>query len=189
MKIEEDTPDYFEGEDLPDTIKEKKHKFRDDDPRRWLQPAGKWDHLSFIAKGKIWAWIALCIAIIAILYGMYIRYITPYAEGCVQYGYVERIERRNGKIFKSFEGVLLPYKELMDTTRIYSRDFSFSTSDPAIAAQIKKFMLANRPVMIEYKEFRTAVPWRGDSKIMVTGVDSVNPSRILPPEYLPEYAK
>jgi hypothetical protein len=70
----------------------------------------------------------------------------------------------------------------MDTTRVYERDFIFTAKNEAIAIQLKKYMEANQPVKIEYKEYQTSVPWRGDSKIIVIGVDSINKDLILPPD-------
>lgn len=186
MRIEEDTPDYFEGEDLPDVVKEKKRKFHDDDPRRWMQPASKWEHLSFLKKWRIWGWVVAIIAFVGVCYSIWVYIFEPEGEGCVQYGYVESIERQNGKLSKSFEGVMIPYREIMDTTRIYSHDFQFSTTDPAVAAALKKMMLANVPAVVEYTRYRCSMPWRGTTRISVTGADSINPSRILPPEYQPE---
>ena len=46
---------------------------------------------------------------------------------------------------------------------------------------------ANLPVRVQYKKYRTAMPWRGESKIVITAVDSVDPSKILPPEYNPDF--
>lgn len=186
MKIEEESPDYFEGDDLPDTIKEKPIKYKDDDPRRWLQPPGKWEHLSFLSRWRLWAYIGAALVMAGILYACYFRYFVPRAEGCVQFGYIESIDRRSGLLSKSFEGVMIPYRELMDTTRIYSRDFAFSTKDAALAARLKKIMLSGTPAAVEYTEYHAVVPWRGDTKIVVTGADTISPSRILPPEFQPE---
>ena len=47
-------------------------------------------------------------------------------EAC-ETGYVDRIEK-SGQLLKSYEGVLLPYKNLMDTLRPYEGDFRFSTT-------------------------------------------------------------
>ena len=97
-------------------------------------------------------------------------------------GYVESIERR-GTVFKTYEGVLLPYKELLDTTRVYRRDFIFTAADEKGAVALKRAMYLGRPVRVSYKQYHAIVPWRGSSKIVVTAVDSVDPNTILPPEY------
>lgn len=185
MKIDEDTPDYFEGDDIPETPKEKRQRFADDDPRRWLQPAGKWDHLKFLTRWRVWVYLGMAIVVICILHALFVALFVPKTEGCVQYGYIENIDRYNGRITKSFEGVMIPYREIMDTTRVYRSDFIFSTKDATVAATLKKIMLANLPAVVEYKEYRTTMPWRGNTRIIITGADSVSPSRLLPPEYQP----
>ena len=103
-------------------------------------------------------------------------------------GYVEQIEKR-GDIIQTYEGVLLPYKNLMDSTRVYEGDFIFSTNDPAVAARLKEMQFANLPVRVIYSVYHTAMPWRGDRKIIITRVDSVNERDILPPDRQPEYLK
>lgn len=90
-------------------------------------------------------------------------------------------------MFKTFEGVLLPYKSLMDTTRVYEGDFVFSTSDANIAATLKEMQFACKPVKVEYSIYHSRMPWRGCSHVIVTRVDSVNERDILPADRRPSY--
>ena len=99
-------------------------------------------------------------------------------------GYVENIEKR-GTIFKTYEGTLIPYRELMDTTRVYSRDFIFSVEDNKTATTLKEALYNAKPVRIGYKKYHATVPWRGANKIVVTSADTINPDKILPPEFAP----
>ena len=122
--------------------------------------------------------------LLALTCAVWLRFINPYVEDASQVGYVEHIERR-GTVFKTFEGVLLPYKELIDTTRIYRRDFVFTAADEATAVRLKQAMIEARPVRVTYKQYHATLPWRGSSKTIVTSVDSVDPARILPPEFRP----
>ncbi|MDE6796037.1 MAG: hypothetical protein K2J63_12135, partial [Muribaculaceae bacterium] len=110
------------------------------------------------------------------------RFLSPYVTDASQVGYVEHIEKR-GTVFKTYEGVLLPYKELLDTTRVYRRDFIFTAADEKTAVSLKQAMLDGRPVRVSYKQYHAILPWRGSSKTIVTGVDSVDASKILPPEF------
>ncbi len=177
-------PDYFDGEDLPDPVKEKRVRYPEDDPRYWDDDDTQWDHLRGLRKWKLWAYIGGALLIILIFIACWIRYMRPYATGGVQYGYVEQIEER-GAIFHTFEGTLLPYRNLMDTTRPYGHDFIFTAADDKIAADLKRASLANKPVKIEFKQYMATVPWRGDSRILVTRVDTVNPMNIMPPDRYP----
>ena len=81
---------------------------------------------------------------------------------------------------------MIPYRELMDTTRIYNRDFVFSVDDQNTAATLKQAMYNARPIRVSYKKYYATVPWRGANKIVVTDADTVNPDKILPPEFAPK---
>lgn len=178
-------PDYFDGDDIEEPVKQKKPVYKPDDPRYWMESSGRWDHLRAVRPpSKVWIWLFVAIVVIATMFIVWVRYLNPYVEGATQSGYVESIERR-GDVFASFEGVLLPYRDLMDTTKVYQRDFLFSVENPGVAARIKELMLKGKPVRLEYKRYHAALPWRGSSPVIVTGVDSVDPSRLLPPDRNP----
>lgn len=180
--------DFFENSDISEKKEEpKKPVYTPDDPRYWEEPEDEFEHLRPApgSRWKLWAWIAGVAIITGILWGGYIRLFNPYVQQASQYGYIEAIEKR-GDIFQTYEGILLPYKNLMDTTRVYEGDFIFSTSNPAVAAELKEMQYANRPIRVIYSVYHTAMPWRGDTKIIVTRVDSVNERDILPPDRQPE---
>jgi hypothetical protein len=177
----DEKPDFFDGEDIQENEKEKKPKYSPEDPRYWEEEESEWEHLKIANKKTVYLWIAASVITIFVICALWVRFFRPYSEGGIQYGYVDKIERC-GAVFKTYEGTLLPYKNLMDTTRVYERDFIFTAKNEAIAIQLKKYMEANQPVKIEYKEYQTSVPWRGDSKIIVIGVDSINKDLILPPD-------
>ena len=98
--------------------------------------------------------------VVALGVACWLRYFSPYVEDATQYGYVEHIEKR-GTVFKTYEGVLLPYKELHDTTRIYSRDFIFTAADKQVALRLKRAQLDARPVRVTYRQYHATLPWRG----------------------------
>lgn len=176
--------DFFESSDMPEEVKQpKKPVYKPDDPQYWDEES-QWEHLKTRNRGPLWLWISFIVVVMGILIGLWYRYFSPYIEDATQYGYVEHIERR-GSVFKTFEGVLIPYKELMDTTRIYNRDFVFSVSNDSTAAILKRAQLDARPVRIGYKQYHATVPWRGASKIVVVSADTVDPKKILPPEFAP----
>lgn len=186
--------DFFEdASDAPEVEKKKeprKPALQPEDPRYWEQPEDEFEHLkpSRRVQWRIWIWAGIAAVALGVIWGIYSRVFNPYIEDATQYGYVEGVEKR-GEVFKTFEGVLLPYKNLMDSTRVYEGDVVFSTSDPTVAARLKQMQFANRPVRITYKQYKSVMPWRGDSKIIVTAVDSVNEMNILPPDRRPEYLK
>ncbi|MCH5228681.1 MAG: hypothetical protein J1F12_01635 [Muribaculaceae bacterium] len=164
---------------------EKKPEYKPEDPDYWEQEESEWDHLKRRSRIPFWVWILCGLAVVGLVVGCWIRYFSPYVEDATQYGYVESIEKR-GMVFKTYEGTLIPYKELMDTTRIYNRDFVFSVADNKTAAILKEALYKAKPIRVGYKKYYATVPWRGASKIVVVSADTVNPDLILPPEFAPQ---
>ena len=185
---EKEINDYFDGEQPEnqpeEPVEPKKPTYKPDDPAYWEEEEPEFEHLKPRSKWKIWLWVILALAVVGFTLGCWLRYFSPFVEDATQYGYVEHIERR-GTLFKTYEGVLIPYRELMDTTRIYSRDFIFSVKDDTTAATLKRAQLEARPVRVNYKQYHASVPWRGASKILVVEADTVDPHKILPPEFAP----
>lgn len=182
--------DYFDGPDVPDKpVKTKEPKgpvYHPDDPEYWDQPESEWEHLKPRKRNwRFWALIGCAAVILGFLVAVFLRYFTPYVSEATMCGYVEGIERR-GTVFTTFEGVILPYKELKDTTRVYRKDFKFSLTDEDMATKLRRMQFSNQPVRVEYKAYKGWLPWRGDENIIITRVDSVDPRLILPPEFQPE---
>lgn len=178
--------DYFDGPDIPDRpVEPKKPTLKPDDPRYWEEDEDEFEHLRPSQKSwKLWIWVAVAGVAFGILYAGYRKLFTPKIEMATQYGYIESIEKHKN-LFDTFEGVILPYKNLMDTTRVYDGDFRFSTRNDEVAAQLKRMQFAGRPVRVSYDVYRSVMPWRGETDIIITRVDSVNERDILPPDRLP----
>lgn len=183
--------DFFEDTEIPEKrVEPKKPTYTPDDPRYWEEPEDEFEHLrpSRDTNWRLWAWVAAGGLVAGLLWALYIMLFSPYIENAAQYGYVESIDKR-GNVLQTYEGVILPYKNLMDTTRVYDGDFVFSTNDPAVAARLREMQFSNRPLRVIYSVYHTAMPWRGDSKYIVTRVDSVNERDILPPDRQPDKLK
>ena len=187
----EEKEDFFEKapEDIPKKEKPpKKPRYRSDDPRYYEEEESPWEHLKPTPYRRgpiIWisALVLLCIGVVVVAY---ILLFTPRVQSAVQYGYVDNVQRE-GTMFDSYEGVILPYKSLMDTVRPYEGDFIFSAGNAELATTLLRQQRNGRPVRVEYKVYRVALPWRGNSKVIVTAVDSVDPKVILPPDRQPEF--
>lgn len=181
-----DEGDFFDNESIESQKpkEEKKPSYKPDDPDYWEEEESDWEHLRPHHRLSLWLWCILALVGIGLVIGCWIRYFSPYVEDATQFGYVEQIEKR-GIIFKTFEGTLIPYRELMDTTRVYSRDFIFSVDNSKVAATMKQALIDARPLRITYKKYHATLPWRGANKIVVTDADTVSPEKILPPEFAP----
>lgn len=178
--------DFFENDGgMEETPKPpKKPNYKPDDPDYWEEDS-EWDHLHNGSRWTFWLWIAGAAVVIGLIIGCWLRYFSPYVEDATQYGYIEHIEKR-GTVFKTYEGVMIPYKDLMDTTRIYNRDFVFSVDNDKAAAMLKRAQLSAKPVRVGYKIYHATLPWRGAAKIVVTEADTIDPKKILPPEFAPK---
>ncbi len=181
---DDEKEDFFDS-DAPEEPQKPKEPLPDpEDPAYWEREESPWEHLKPRRVKSVWWWLGGAFVVVALLLAIWLRYFSPYVEEAVQYGYVEHIEKR-GTVFKTFEGVLIPYKELMDTTRLYQRDFMFTAADGKIGAQLRRMQDSGTPVKVEYKMYHATVPWRGASRVIVTAVDTADASRILPPEFAP----
>lgn len=193
MRIFEETEknDYFENSEVVEKPKEeKKEVLSPEDPRYWEEPEDEFEHLRPLTRTswKIWAWVAVAVVSLLVLCWIWTRIFHPYVQEATQFGYVETIEKR-GELFPTYEGVLLPYKNLMDTTRVYEEDVVFSTNNPGVAARMKELQFVNKPVRVQYMKYHTVMPWRGESKLIITDVDSVSALDIMPYERQPEFVK
>lgn len=112
--------------------------------------------------------VAVCCAVIGSL--LYVRYFNPYAEEASVTGYITGVERR-GIIFKTYEGDMISQSNLTDTSRIYSRDFTFSVPDKAVAREIQSYQGTGRPVRLWYSKYYGMLPWRGASTNVVQKIE------------------
>ena len=186
----EDKEDFFEQtpEDQPKREKPPKQpRLRPDDPRYYDREESQWDHITPAPyrRGPI-VWISIAVVItMCIIISLYVYLFTPQVEEAVEYGYVENVQKE-GKFIKTFEGTILPYKNLMDVKRDYTKDFVFSAKNDSIAAELKRQQGRGKPVKVDYEIYRVKLPWRGNSKVIVTNVEPVDPKTILPPALQPE---
>ncbi len=186
MQFKDDKDDFFDGPDIQEVPKQPKApQLKPEDPDYWEQTESEFEHLRPGRRWVLWAWIAGAGVIVGLAIACYLWFFSPYVTESTQYGYVENIERR-GSVFKTYEGIVIPYKEIMDTTRVYREDFVFSVTDPAVAVALKKLQYANLPVRMEYKRYHSTLPWRGESRVIVVRADTADPAKILPPEFAPK---
>lgn len=182
------TNDFFESETVEAPNPPKEPEPRPDEPQYWERDESQWDHLLSArpSRRRLVVWVGAAAFVLLFGVGVWLRWFSPCVDEAVQFGYVDCIERR-GTVFQTYEGVLIPYKELMDTSRLYRRDFVFSAAHDTVAASLLRMQLACRPVAVHYRRYHAVLPWRGASQTIVTAVDTVDPRTILPPEFNPLY--
>lgn len=190
--MKEEKEDFFDDipEDKPVKPKEpKRPALRPDDPLYYDQDESEWEHLvpSPYRRNRIlWAAFGILV-IVGLFFCCYIYFFTPKVDDAEEYGYVENIYR-DGTFFKSYEGTILPYKSVKDMLRPYENDFRFSITDVEVAKEIKRHIASGQPIKVRYEVYRQRLPWRGNTNVLVTAVDSVeDPSRLLPLERQPQH--
>lgn len=112
--------------------------------------------------------IALTLAVGATI--GYFRYLTPTVEDAVMDVNVLHVEKR-GTMFKTYEAEVTAPEALQDSTGSYTRPQAVSVADETLARRLQQLQSTGRPVRLRYCRYASALPWRGESKIIVTGID------------------
>jgi len=80
---------------------------------------------------------------------------------------------KKGYIFKTYEGrVIQAGFSTRDTKIIQSNEFVFSVKDKRVADSLM-YHCSGRTVELHYKEYKGALPWRGQEKFIVDKIISV----------------
>lgn len=185
---EREKDDFFETPPPEEQPKQPKQPvLKPDDPTYWEQEESEWEHLKPRKRNRIYIMAGTAAAALIFLWILWLYLFSPIEEQAVQYGYVEKINIE-GQLLKTYEGKLLPYREMMDTTRVYREDFDFSVTEDSLATALKLLERKGIPVRLEYNRYKSVLPWRGQTHILVTGVEEADPNKLLPPEFRPEYS-
>jgi hypothetical protein len=76
---------------------------------------------------------------------------------------------RKGTIFKTYEGeMILSSVQSNKNVALASEKFLFSVSNKAIASQLEQ--MQGKTIVVHYTEKNNALPWRGDSRYVVSSV-------------------
>lgn len=120
-------------------------------------------------KRKIW--LTLIIALILALSGFaYARYYFVFGEG-VKAGELNYVVYK-GILFKTYEGKMVQAGFRGDKPgAIQSYEFEFSVEDKQIAERL--MMAGGKNVELHYKEYFSALPWRGYSKYVVDSIIAI----------------
>jgi len=118
-----------------------------------------------------WFLVILILVLGAFLYW---KYFYTYSEGG-RSGLLQKFSRK-GNVFKTYEGELV-LSSIASTNNVAlaSEKFYFSVTNDSLAKLIMQQYEGKR-VRIHYVEKNGALPWRGDTKYIVNGIerDSIN---------------
>lgn len=162
--------------------KPKPPKLDPEDPDYWIEEESPLSRILPRTGSKWKLWLAVVLVLLTAILGVWIWFFRPYTDNAVKYGYIKQMERR-GSIVKTFEGVLIPYKELGDPDPLYFEEVRFSVDGDSLATLMKRMMLNCVPVRLEYELYHHPILWKGEEPMIIVKADSADPHKILPPEY------
>lgn len=126
-------------------------------------------------ENKLGSWkeiFIILLLIIGILGGgiFYVYYYIPYGDSSVKSGQLNYIMHK-GIIFKTYEGKLIQtgFKSRI-TGGMQSNEFEFSVDNEELAHKLMK--LTGKDVILHYKEYFGALPWRGFTNYIVDSIIS-----------------
>ncbi len=118
----------------------------------------------------------ILIAILVIAIGVFaFLYFGKFSEG-YRSGKVMKVSKR-GVIFKTWEGQmdLQTFGAVRDNKNMVTETFKFSVEDdPQLIKELEDAALAGERVNLHYYERYIKVPWRGDTKVFVNGIERPN---------------
>lgn len=175
-----ETEDYFNTPHTPEAPKPPKQPPLSPEDPKYYDIDDEWEHLRPASRNwKFWLWIIGGVIVCAAFVAIYFRWLSPYSTLETQYGYVEKISRR-GDLFKTFEGVLIPYKAINDTIEPYPGDIVFSVAEDKVAATLLRLQQANLPARVEITRYHGSLPWRGESRVIIVDADTADVTKIYP---------
>jgi hypothetical protein len=106
---------------------------------------------------------------LALAFCVYWFFFNSYSKG-ERTGVLIKISHK-GNIFKTNEGEMwLSCRQMTNPEK-----FFFSVKSDSIATLLKN--LQDQCLQITYTQYRASLPWRGDTKYIITGVTKIQPGR------------
>ena len=113
--------------------------------------------------------------IVLVLAGLlYFKFWFVFGEG-VKAGELNQVVY-NGYVFKTYEGRMIQSglrssSKVANPTAVQSYEFEFSVADKAVADSLMR--ASGKTVELHYKEYKGALPWRGQQKYVVDRIQAV----------------
>ena len=122
-------------------------------------------------KKRIFLALGTLIVLLILIFVIRDRYFRVYQESNIK-GRIADVSLR-GSIFKTYEGKLLSY-DVVSEGNVREKEFEFTVDDDSLAHTLGTLKQTPIAVQLNYKEYKSSVPWRGETKYIVTSVDTVN---------------
>ena len=123
-------------------------------------------------SGCMSRWLLMIAAVVVVALGGigYFRYLSPCVDDAVMDVYVTGVQRR-GVVFKTMEADVVVADRLVDTVSAYTHPVGVTVADDMTAHRLQSVRSTGRAVRIRYRQYSATLPWRGESKIVVTGIE------------------
>lgn len=136
-------------------------------------PSGNDDAGGFLTgRGRRSLGCGCLIVVVIALAIAYFRYLSPCVDDAVMDVCVTHIEKR-GVFFKTYEAEIVFPDRLDDDSpdgAPYTRPSSVTVADPAVAERLGAIQATGKPVRLRYRRYYGTLPWRGESKTVITGI-------------------
>lgn len=113
--------------------------------------------------------IIVIVLVIAAAIG-YFRYFSPAVDDAVMDVCVVNVEKR-GLLFKTYEAEVVDPQRISDQESPYTRPQAVTIADEALARRLQQIQSSGRPVRLRYRRYSATLPWRGESKIVITALE------------------
>ncbi|MCF8257490.1 MAG: 6-phosphogluconate dehydrogenase [Flavobacteriales bacterium] len=115
-------------------------------------------------------WFVAMVLLLVIGFGLFVVFV-PYSEG-VRAGTVLKVSKR-GVIFKTYEGQLdlETFGASLDSKNPFSQAFMFSVREAQVVKDLEAVSLSGERVNLRYKENFFIIPFLGETKYFVMGVE------------------
>ena len=116
--------------------------------------------------------LVLIIAAMAFFLGwwMWQHYFHPYRVS-QEKGWIMKVSNE-GTLFKTFEGEMISEAYVEDTIVAMQSDFHFSITNDSLVRKASRLSHDGTRVIVTYNEYKGKVLWRGNSKHVVTAIET-----------------
>ena len=122
-------------------------------------------------KKRIFLSLGMLVVLLLIIFFIRDRYFHVYQESDIK-GRIAEVSLR-GTVFKTYECKMLSY-DVVAPGNVLKSEFNFTVDDDSIAQRLGQLKQTPLAVQVHYKEYKSTVPWRGDTKYIVTAIDTVD---------------
>jgi len=117
--------------------------------------------------------IILTVVVVGLLIFGYIWFYVPFSDSGVKAGILNNVKHK-GVIFKTYEGELIQSGFRPGAQGLQSNEFQFSVESEELFEKLKP--LSGQNVILHYKEYYGALPWRGYTKFIVDSIIAAEPA-------------